>query len=155
VGAGWIPNDCETPVAPFPKLHFSAGVDPLTPDDLATYSANAGPGGWGAALQVPFAVGAVAIAYRPAQGTWNEAGKKIAGNSYSRLKLTVDQWCGIYTGAIVDWRHPLFAPLVGMRSAPVPITVFWRAGGGTTYLFVAALLAQCEASSSPVPASWR
>ena len=161
VGAGWLPDTNDTGPN-YPDYSFSGSDDPLTTAQLATYNTNKVPGGWGEAKQLPALIGAVAIPYTAASGvgvTWTESGVAVSGN-VSKLKLSTDSLCGIYTGAITNWNHAELTAdnggtsLTGGGSAP--ITVVYRTdGSGTTFLFANALINQCAGSAHPVPASWQ
>jgi hypothetical protein len=157
-GAGWVPNTTDT--GPFfPDYSFSGSDDPISTANLATYDANKVAGGWGNAIQLPSMVGPVGIPYRPAPGTWTEAGVSVAGNA-SKLKFSTDTWCGIFSGAINDWNDPEITADNGGVSLtggnPQPITVVYRSdGSGTTFIMANAFINQCATSAHPVPMSWQ
>ena len=155
-GATWVPN--ATDAGPFfPDYSFSGSDDPVTAANLAIYDANKGAGGWGNAIQLPSLIGPITLPYNPAAG-WAEAGVTVSGN-LSKLKLSTDTWCGIFTGAITDWSNAEItadnggSPLVPGAS---PITVAYRTdGSGTTFLMANAFITQCATSAHPVPVSWQ
>ena len=173
-GAGWTAKDLATSNNPFPKVSFIGSDDPLATNgggtgSLDIYNTNKGAGGWGAPIQFPTMIGAVAESYNPASGagiTWTEKGKKPSGGGNSGLvSLSTDTWCGIYTAAITDWNDPAIKADNGnvyittgtaVAGPPAPITVVYRNdGSGTTFLFANALIHQCATSAHPVPASWQ
>jgi ABC-type phosphate transport system substrate-binding protein len=172
-GAGWAPKDLATSNNPFPKVSFIGSDDPLSSNGVNgsydNYLANKGAGGWGAAIQFPTMIGAVAAPFKPASGagiTWTEKGAKPSGGGGSSLlSLSTDTWCGIYTGAINDWNdtaiktdngNVYITTGTGTVGPAAPITVVYRNdGSGTTFLFANALIHQCATSAHPVPAAWQ
>ena len=152
-GATWVPVTGST--VPFPKVTFSGSDDPLKASDITTYNANSD--GWGAAIQVPTMISVVAVPYKPATGTWVEKGKTIAGNAYSKLNLTTNVLCGIFTGVITDWSDPeITAMNGGVQLGSGNINVKYRNdSSGTTFLFSNGLVNQCGATTHPVPATWQ
>jgi ABC-type phosphate transport system substrate-binding protein len=166
VGSSWIPGTN----SPFPtvtgayiNIPFSIGdvVDP------GKYLDNAAANNWGAPIQLPDEVGALALSYMPVSGTWVENGKKPAGpvGTFSRLSLSTNTWCGIMTGAITEWEDPAITADNGKKVITTgtatagtlhQINVAVRGDGSTsTWTMVNAMLAQCSASAYPVPISWQ
>jgi len=171
-GPNWTPYTGATPnnvVNPYPKVTFSGSDDPLNSSDIATYNAltiknvatNFGP-----LIQFPGLVVAVAIPFNPS-GTsahpWNPQGKLLSGGS-SKVDLSTNTICGIFTGAITDWSDPsITKDNRGKQLGIGPITVVYRHdGSGTTFLMSNALLNQCGTtepgapvqSLHSIPAAW-
>jgi ABC-type phosphate transport system substrate-binding protein len=163
-GASWVPNgDDSGPF--FPKMSFAGSDDPLGASNITAYNTN--KNGWGAPIQFPGVIAAVALPYSPSTvDTWREAGVKPTGGS-SNLDLSTNTWCGIFTGAITDWSDSEIKAdnngraLVGgpANGNTHPITVVYRSdGSGTTFLESNALIHQCNdtdhPSTHPIPAEW-
>jgi ABC-type phosphate transport system substrate-binding protein len=156
-GAGWTPAANGTS---FPKISFSTSTLALSSQELATYNAHAAPGGWGPAIQVPAFVAPIAVVFHPTAG-WTENGQVPVYTSETQLGSLVDlstgTWCGIFTGAIVNWNDPqITADNGGVMLGSGPISVVYANGvSGPTALFSNALVAQCSHTSHPVPQSWQ
>ena len=135
-----------TPINPFGRY---ASAD--TPANL-----------FGAAIQVPVIVAAVAIAYDPvyakvrnADSTVTEYRFTVTGarpDGSGGLKLTRAQYCGILNGTIVNWNQ-LPATVVkrdvnDTAAFDVPIRLVGRSEtSGTSSLFTRAIAAQCTGLS--------
>jgi ABC-type phosphate transport system substrate-binding protein len=159
-GNAWVPNSDDS--GPFPsKVSFVGSDDPLLPSDLVAYFATSGgtdlahPGNFGAPIQVPGLVTAVAVPFHQT-ATWTEKNKAPSGGS-SGVMLSTDNLCGIFTGAITDWSDNAFkVDNKNVQLGNGPITVVYRGdSSGTTFLFSNALINQCAGTAHPIPASWQ
>lgn len=155
-GASWVPG---TGIGPnFPKVSFSGSDDSLSSTDIATAAAS--PLGNNPLVQFPGLVTAVAAPFNPAP-SWKPNGGAIGGAS-SRVQLSTNTLCGIFTGKITTWNNALITKdNGGVQLGTGKITVVYRHdGSGTTFLFSNALLNQCGTaahptkSQFPVPTQW-
>jgi ABC-type phosphate transport system substrate-binding protein len=147
-GTSWSPGTTN----PFPKVSFSASDDPLTAADISTY--NALPTTFGPLVQVPGQVATVAVAFTPTPG-WKPKGPILQsdGKRYgSKVNLSTNTVCGIFTGAITDWSNAeITKDNYGTQLGKGTITVVYRHdGSGTTFLFTNGLVNQCGTTSHPV-----
>lgn len=161
-GATWVANSNDS--GPFPAtVSFVGSDDPLTASDLATYLTtsggtaldNAHAGNFGAPIQVPGLITAIAVPFHQT-ATWTEKNKAPSGGS-SGVYLSTDNLCGIFTGNITNWNDNRFkADNKGVQLGDGPITVIYRGdGSGSTFLFSNALINQCASTAYPIPAGWQ
>ena len=157
------------PAVAYPTIHFAGSDDPAVASDLTTYDATSGPNdNFGPPIQVPIAAATVGLAFNPAP-SWNPKGKVFKGGHDSKVMLSRDTWCGIWTGAITAWDHAEITDDNSSKgvdgTTPLgtgPIGVVYRSdGSGTTSLFSNALVNQCgtalhpvAGSTHPVPDNW-
>ncbi len=155
-GASWVPG---TGVGPFfPKVSFSGSDDSLSATDIAM--AKASPLGNNPLVQFPGLVTAITAPFNPAP-SWNPHGVAVSGAS-SRVQLSTNTLCGIFTGKITTWNDALITKdNGGVQLGTGKITVVYRHdGSGTTFLFTNALLNQCGTAAHPtqshfpVPDQW-
>lgn len=159
VGPSWVSSATSTNF--FPAVTFSGSDDPLTSSDTSTYNANSLNTLYGAPVQFPTLIAAVALGFTPASGTWTPAGVEPTGGS-SSVDLSLNTVCGIYTGHITDWSDShITADNGGTALGAGTITVTYRSdSSGTTFLFSNALLHQCttangvDAADVTTLASW-
>jgi hypothetical protein len=153
----------ETPLsaANLTTYNTTATVNPFTRYAAANTAANL----FGAAIQVPVVLAAVAVGYSPvyakerlADGSVKSYSFKITGaraDGSGGLKLTRAQYCGIFNGTITNWnqlpvnivtKDPLDAAAFN-----VPIVLVGRSEtSGTTSLYTRAMAAQCDGQSVAV-----
>ena len=100
-------------------VDFGASDVPMSPKELAAV-----PGGVGAVLQIPVALGGVAIVYD-------------LPNVQTGLRLPSSVLANIYLGHIAKWNDPSIAAAnPGVALPDLPIVVVHRAdGSGTSYIF--------------------
>jgi len=155
-GASWVPG---TGVGPnFPKVTFAGSDNTLSQSDVDT--AKASPLKNNPLVQIPGIVAAIAVPFNPAPH-WNPKGVTVAGAS-SKVQLSTNTLCGIFTGRIKSWNNPAITKdNGGVVLGTGAITVVYRNdGSGTTFLFTNALLNQCGTpahrtkSVYPVPTQW-
>ena len=155
-GATWVPG---TGVGPnFPKVSFAGSDNTLSQTDIDT--AKASPLKNNPLVQIPGIVTAIAVPFNPAPH-WNPKGASVAGAS-SKVQLSINTLCGIFTGVIKTWSHPAITKdNGGVVLGTGTITVVYRNdGSGTTFLFTNALLNQCGTAAHKtksqyrVPAQW-
>ncbi len=151
-GASWVPSATATNY--FPKTHFSS-ADGISSTDVAAVTAL----GFGPPVQVPSLITPIVISFTPTAG-WNPKGTLLPGGS-SKVNLSTNTLCGIFTGAITDWSAaPIKKDNKGFQLGSGPITVVYRHdGSATTFLLTNALLNQCgttthPVSTYPVPDQW-
>jgi ABC-type phosphate transport system substrate-binding protein len=141
----------------YPGFHFAGSDDVLTQSDLDAYNGAAGsahPGvdfrtKYGQMLQIPAFVTPVTIAFNGKDGNGvalniNNANLAPAGST-SKLNLSRQAYCGIFSGHITKWNNPILTALNGgVALGTGNITVVHRQdGSGTTFLTTNALAAQC------------
>jgi ABC-type phosphate transport system substrate-binding protein len=142
-----------TPVAgstvAYPSVTFSGSDNVLGSSDVAAVAAL----GFGPVIQLPGIVAAIAVPFHPT-ASWNPKGAQPAGAS-SKVQLSLNTVCGIFTGAITDWSDPAIKKdNKNIQLGSGPITVVYRNdSSGTTFLFSNALLNQCGTQSHPAPNS--
>jgi phosphate transport system substrate-binding protein len=154
-GTSWVPG---TGVGPdFPKVTFSGSDNVLGSSDVTAVTGL----GFGEPIQIPSLIAAIAVPFNPAPN-WNPHGAQPAGAS-SKVQLSINTVCGIFTGAIKVWSDPsITADNGGTQLGTGPITVVYRNdSSGTTFLFSNALINQCGTSGHkvarskhPVPQRW-
>ncbi len=153
-GTSWVPG---TGVGPFyPSVTFSGSDAPLGSSDVSAVAAL----GFGPAIQIPAFVTPIAIPFNPSAG-WAPVGGQPPGGS-SKVQLSTNTLCGIFTGAITSWTDPAIkADNKGTQLGTGTITVVYRNdSSGTTDIFSVALLNQCGTaahptkSTHPVPTQW-
>jgi len=151
------------------NLHFAFSDGAITTTELGSYNstANNSSNGAGAAIQVPFFVLPVAVAYNPVYGIKGSATEltfnvkvpaTINGVTAGGLKLSRSAYCKIFNGEITNWNHSALKVLNGNTSLHdatddtlsrwtaegAPIRLVGRADkSGTTDIFTRALAAQC------------
>lgn len=139
------------PSLPYPRIHFAAAGVGLTASQIAMLNQAA----LGPALQVPSLVMPVVIAFNPASLTI--VNTPPSGGT-SGLRLTRDDLCGIFSGAIADWSDGRLSLDNGhqlLSSVPLPIKVVYpHASSDTAYLLSLALTTQCLTSAYPMPPAW-
>ena len=142
-GASWVPSGTATNY--FPKISFTSG-DPMAPLDVTAATAL----GFGPPIQAPSLSYSVVISFAPT-ATWTPKNLVPSGGS-SRVNLSTNALCGLFTGAITDWSSPEFkATNRNTQLGSGPITVVYRHdGAATTTLLSNALLNQCGTTSHPV-----
>jgi ABC-type phosphate transport system substrate-binding protein len=142
----------------FPKVSFVDSDNTLGSSDVsAALASNLGKN---PLIQIPGIVAAIAVPFQPA-ANWNPKGVKATGGS-SQVQLSTNTLCGIFTGKITVWNHPLITKdNAGVRLGTGKITVVYRHdSSGTTFLFSNALVNQCGTPSRrtksqfPIPAQW-
>lgn len=159
-----------SPINSATGFQFALSESALSSGNLVTYNtqsvtpfggANTGTPAalFGPAIQVPFAIAPVAIAYDPIYakernngGLINEYRFKVTGaraDGSGGLKLTRQQYCAIMNGTITNWNQ-LPATVVDKdvndpAAFNVPIRLVGRSEtSGTTQVFTRALAAQCS-----------
>jgi ABC-type phosphate transport system substrate-binding protein len=144
----------------YTAYHFTGSDDPLPLSNLNEYH---GLGGlhngtdfnnlYGKPIQVPTLIGGVTVAFNPPSPTFNPVGKKASGGT-SKLDLSRESYCGIFTGKITDWNDSHLTAdnkgvsLTGGVSKPIEVVVRGD-GSGTTFVFSNALIHQCGSDSHP------
>ncbi|MFZ4689183.1 MAG: substrate-binding domain-containing protein [Polymorphobacter sp.] len=139
-------------------------VDPVTLVNSVPVSQTAA-NLFGAPIQVPVVLTAIAVGYSPvyakvrnANGSVTSFSFKVAGaraDGSGGLKLTRDQYCGIFNGTITNWNQ-LPTNVVNKAVAdPAPFDVPIRLVGrsetsGTTSVFMRSMAAQCAGKSVAV-----
>lgn len=149
-----------TLINPFNR-YGTGDVDPVTLVNTVPVSQTAATL-FGAPIQIPVVVTAIAVAYSPvyakvrnADGTVTSFSFKIAKprrDGSGGLLLTRAEYCGIFNGKITNWNQ-LSASIV--KKAPndpapfdVPIRLVGRSeSSGTTSVFTRAMAAQCSGLS--------
>ena len=98
------------------------------------------PGNFGAPIQVPALITAIAVPFHPTVG-WVEKGAKASGGS-SQFSLSTANLCGIFTGAITDWSDARFKVDNGnVQLGNGAINIYYRGdSSGSTFLFSNALI---------------
>ena len=155
-GLSWVP--ATQPTTYFPKVTFSGSDNTLGSSDITTASGSSL--GNNPLIQIPGIVAAIAVPFKPA-ANWNPKGVTVAGAS-SKVQLSTNTLCGIFTGKITVWNHPLITKdNGGVRLGTGKITVVYRHdSSGTTFLFSNALVNQCGTvsrrtkSQFPIPNDW-
>jgi ABC-type phosphate transport system substrate-binding protein len=155
-GSTWVPG---TGVGPnFPKVSFSGSDNTLSQTDIDNAKGSTlhnNP-----LIQVPGIVAAIAVPFEPAPN-WAPNGVRVAGTT-SRVQLSTNTLCGIFTGKINKWNDAhITADNGGKRLGTGTITVVFRNdSSGTTFLFSNALVNQCGTaahttkSTYPFPQQW-
>jgi ABC-type phosphate transport system substrate-binding protein len=140
-GASWVPGTAN----PYPKVSFSGSDDPLTATDIFVYGNK-----FGQLVQFPALVTSIAIPFTPT-ANWNPQGKLIAGGS-SKVNLSTNTVCGIFTGAITNWNNAeIKKDNKNIQLGSGTITVVYRNdSSGSTFLTTNGLLNQCGTASHPV-----
>jgi phosphate transport system substrate-binding protein len=144
-GKSWLPG---TGVGPnYPKVSFSASDNTLSSTDVTAVAAL----GFGPVIQIPGIIAAIAVPFHPT-ANWNPSGVKPTGGS-SKVQLSTNTLCGIFTGAITDWSNAeIKKDNNNVQLGSGKITVVYRNdSSGTTFLFSNALLAQCGTQARRVP----
>jgi phosphate transport system substrate-binding protein len=136
----------------------TALINPFTRYAAADTAANL----FGPAIQVPFVVAPIAIAYDPVYakernngGLINEYRFTVTGaraDGSGGLKLTRAQYCGILNGTITNWNQLPATVVKADINDPAPFNVPIRLVGrsetsGTTSVFTRAIAAQCNGLS--------
>lgn len=152
---------------PYLNFHFAGSEAVLLPSDIATYNstglqvvAGLNP------IQIPAFATAVAVAFNGTDGNGAPLNivhaipliKDDSGNLYpgsSGLNLSRQALCGIFSGYIAQWDHPILTALNGGTAlGHGPITVVHRADqSGTNFLMTNALVAQCAQIWGPSSAA--
>jgi phosphate transport system substrate-binding protein len=148
-GSTWVPDTTGTGPA-YPKVSFSGSDNTLGSSDI-TAAAAAPPNGLGnnPLIQVPGIIAAIAVPFQPA-AHWLPKGGAVTGGS-SKVQLSTNTLCGIFTGRITLWNSPAITKdNGGTRLGTGPITVVYRHdSSGTTFLFSNALVNQCGVTAAP------
>jgi len=152
-GSGWTPTVGGSGNY-YPKVSFSGSDDPLTATDVFVYGNR-----FGHLVQFPTVVIPVAVPFHPT-ATWTPKNALPVGGS-SKVNLSTNTLCGIWTGAITDWSDAEIKAdnkNVQLGSGTIH-PVYRNDGSGTTFLFSNGLLNQCGTTSHPVsthpiPDSW-
>ena len=162
-GSAWVVNT--TGAGPnFPKVSFAGSDNTLGSSDITTAAASSL--GNNPLIQVPGIVAAIAVPFQPA-ANWNPKGVTVKGAS-SKVQLSINTLCGIFTGAITAWDDAhITKDNGGAQLGTGPITVVYRHdSSGTTFLFSNALVNQCGVTAAtgitafstkstfPVPGQW-
>jgi ABC-type phosphate transport system substrate-binding protein len=137
-GSTWVP----AATGPFyPKLSFVADDNTLGSSDITAAAATTL--GKNPLLQFPTLVEVVDVPFNPS-ANWKPKGAQPAGGS-SKVQLSTNTLCGIFTGAITTWSDPAIkADNHGTQLGTGTITVVYRNdSAGATFLFTNALVNQC------------
>jgi len=153
---------------------YSFSETPLSAANLTTYngdlinpfnryaSAQTAAALFGAPIQIPVVVTAIAVAYSPvyakvrnADGTVTSFSFKIAkprSDGSGGLLLTRAEYCGIFNGKITNWNQLSASIVKKALNDPAPFDVPIRLVGrsetsGTTSVFTRAMAAQCSGLS--------
>lgn len=112
---------------PWPNVQFAFSEAPATASDITAYNTNAAPTAK-AAIQFPFYVVPMALAYNPKYGTSPTAAeltfnvkstyvtKDVAGNPTGGLRLNKSAYCKIINGEITNWNDAALKTLNGAQS---------------------------------------
>lgn len=147
----------QLPNYPYPQAagyHFSGSDDVWNLADQTAWNAASGPASkYGNLVQLPAVAGAVTLVLngKDAGGTaLNQGGTAVAGGS-SRVNLTRQAACGIFSGHITKWNNSLLtAQNGGSPLGSGQITVVHRLdGSGTNFLLTNGLQEQCRAVTGP------
>ncbi|MGK9233964.1 substrate-binding domain-containing protein [Inquilinus limosus] len=131
---------------------FAASDAVLTSAQLTTYANNVQPTR-GPGIQIPTVGTPVAIAVNTTGLNINRpipSGTKLTTGGTSGLFLSRRAYCGIFTGQITNWNHPvLTADNNGVQlNANLPIRVYRRSdSSGTTFLFSRHLATVCNGTA--------
>ena len=167
-GSTWVPG---TGVGPaFPSVTFSGSDNTLSQTDLDNAKNAPIPPGLGnnPLIQIPGIIAAIAVPFNPA-ANWTPGGASVLGAS-SKVQLSTNTLCGIFTGKITTWNNAnITKDNGGKRLGTGTITVVYRNdSSGTTFIFTNALINQCgntanaaggitavkTKSTFPVPGQW-
>jgi phosphate transport system substrate-binding protein len=137
-------------------LQFIAGEDPVDAAEVAAWNAAGNPAKFGNIIQIPAAIGAVAIAFNGSDGTGAALNTlpPIPTDSWgnrtgsSGLNLSRNALCGIFSGHITQWNNAILTALNGGVLGTGNITVIFGRGG-TNFLLTNALSAQCQFEFGP------
>jgi ABC-type phosphate transport system substrate-binding protein len=160
-GASWVPA-ASGPY--YPKLSFAGTDNTLSSTDITTAAATSL--GNNPLTQFPMLVEVVDVAFNPS-ANWQPAGVQPSGGS-SKVQLSTNTLCGIFTGNITSWDDPLITKdNGGIRLGTGQITVVYRNdSAGSTFLFTNALINQCGVTAAtgitpvqtrsayPIPGQW-
>ncbi len=158
------------------NLQFAFSEAPATVSDITAYNAaaNNATNKAGAAIQVPFYVIPIAIAYNPVYGVKTTPGgpvqlsfnakfpQSINGVVSGGIRLNKAAYCGIFNGTITNWNDPALRTLNGNTSlaSPSDDAARWASEGVTIQLVgradrsggsdvtTRALTAQCGTAAS-------
>jgi len=153
-GANWVPSATATNF--FPTVTFSGSDNTLGQTDVDAVKSL----GFGPVIQIPGVVAAIAVPFHPTAG-WKPSGVQPTGGS-SKVQLSTNTLCGIFTGAIKVWSDPAITKdNKGVKLGTGKITVVYRNdSSGTTFIFTNALLNQCGTTAHPtksthkIPDQW-
>jgi ABC-type phosphate transport system substrate-binding protein len=147
----------QIPSYPYPQAegyHFSGSDDVWNLADQTAWNASGGPASkYGNMLQLPGVAGAVSIVLNGNDGgntPLAQLGTTVSGAS-SRINLTRQAVCGIFSGHITKWNNNILtAQNGGSPMGTGQITVVHRFdGSGTNFLLTNALQQQCRAVTGP------
>jgi phosphate transport system substrate-binding protein len=170
-----LPQDTSTFDTTFPYLgyHYTGSDDVLKASDVASYNTSQ-KAALGAELQFPAMIVPVTIVFNGNDGGGNPLNIQSAANPapivdydssgnpifdgaagygpFTRLNLSRQAVCGIFSGQITKWQNPVLTALNnGVALGTGQITVVHRQdGSGTTFLTTNGLITQCAGVTGPL-----
>lgn len=149
-------TSAKLPTYPYPKAsgyHFTGSDDHWTLQDQKDWNTAGNPAKFGNLVQLPALAGPVTIILNgkdPTNTALNQNGAVVTG-AVSKINLTRQAVCGIFSGHITKWNNAILtAQNGGVAMGSGQITVVHRYdGSGTNFLLTNALQAQCQAITGP------
>jgi phosphate transport system substrate-binding protein len=149
------------PTYGYPEFHFAGSDDVITAADKSTYYTGTNAHGvsdvaqYGALVQLPSLITPITIPFNGKDGTGvalniNPANPNPTG-AVSKLDLSMDAVCGIFSGTITQWNDPILTALNGgVVLGTGQIEVVHRSdGSGTTFITSNGLVTQCASTAHP------
>jgi phosphate transport system substrate-binding protein len=144
------------PNYPYPAVsgfHFAGSDDVWNLQDQKDWNTLGNTAKYGNPIQLPALAGAVTIILNGKDGAGaalNQNGSVVSGST-SRINLTRQAVCGIFSGHITKWNNAILtAQNGGAAMGTGQITVVHRFdGSGTTFLLTNALNDQCRSITGP------
>ena len=139
---------------PYPALDFAGSDAALTTTQVSAITNANGK----AAIQVPAFATPIALPFNAGSGFTYPSNFAVPAGGSSKLRLSIQNVCGIFTGKIALWNSSFLTNNnggVALTKTSQKITVYVRAdGSGTTAIFSNWLKINCASTAFPVAAGF-